>query len=61
MRLSQYSKKVGVTYPTAFRWWQNGDIKGSQLPSRTIVVPEGEEPKARKTEQIVKQLQENED
>ncbi len=46
MKLSQYAKKVGVTYRTAFRWWQNGDIKGYQLPSGTIVVTEGEEPQA---------------
>ncbi len=45
MKLSQYAKKVGVTYRTAF-WWQNGDIKGYQLPSGTIVVTEGEEPQA---------------
>ncbi len=44
MKLSQYAKRVGVTYRTAFRWWQNGDIKGYQLPSGTIVVTEGEEP-----------------
>src|SRR5215470_6551556 len=43
MKLSQYAKKVGVTYRTAFRWWQNGDLKGYQLPSGTIVVTEGEE------------------
>src|SRR6266446_7621818 len=45
MKLSQYAKKVGVTYRTAFRWWQNGDIKGYQLPSGTIVVSEEEEQK----------------
>jgi putative resolvase len=45
MKLSQYAKKVGVTYRTAFRWWQNGQIKGYQLPSGTIVVTEGEEAK----------------
>ena len=32
-----------MTYRTAFRWWQNGQIKGYQLPSGTIVVTEGEE------------------
>jgi len=52
MKLSQYAKKVGVTYRTAFRWWQNGDIKGYQLPSGTIVVTEGEEPKARPDGQV---------
>lgn len=43
MKLSQYAKKVGVTYRTAFRWWQNGQIKGYQLLSGTIVVTEREE------------------
>jgi predicted site-specific integrase-resolvase len=35
----------GVTYRTAFRCWQNGQIMGYQLPSGTIVVTEGEERK----------------
>jgi putative resolvase len=52
MKLSQYAKKVGVTYRTAFRWWQNGDIKGYQLPSGTIVVTEGEEPKVQPDGQV---------
>jgi predicted site-specific integrase-resolvase len=43
MKLSQYAKKMGVTYRTAFRWWQQGQIKGYQLPSGTIVVTEEEE------------------
>ena len=43
MKLSQYARSVGVTYRTAFRWWQNGQIKGYQLPSGTIVVTEAEE------------------
>jgi putative resolvase len=49
MKLSQYAKAVGVTYRTAFRWWQNGDIKGYQLPSGTIIVTEGENQNALKT------------
>ncbi len=53
MKLSQYAKKVGVTYRTAFRWWQNGDIKGYQLPSGTIVVTEGEERRESRTGQVV--------
>jgi putative resolvase len=52
MKLSQYAKKVGVTYRTAFRWWQNGDIKGYQLPSGTIVVTEGEAPQVRPDGQV---------
>lgn len=53
MKLSQYAKKVGVTYRTAFRWWQNGEIKGYQLPSGTIVVTEGEERQESRTGQVV--------
>ncbi len=52
MKLSQYAKKVGVTYRTAFRWWQTGQIKGYQLPSGTIVVTEGEERQESRIEQI---------
>jgi len=33
MKLSQYAKNLGVTYRTAFRWWQQGQIKGHQLPN----------------------------
>jgi len=43
MKLSEYAKKYGITYRTAFRWWQNGQIKGFQKPSGTIIVTEGEE------------------
>jgi putative resolvase len=43
MKLSAYAKKYGITYRTAFRWWQNGHIKGFQKPSGTIIVTEGEE------------------
>src|SRR5260370_7505186 len=43
MKLSEYAKKYGMTYRTAFRWWQQGQIKGFQKPSGTIIVTEGEE------------------
>ncbi len=43
MKLSEYAKKYGITYRTAFRWWQQGQIKGFQKPSGTIIVTEGEE------------------
>jgi putative resolvase len=42
MKLSQYAKKVGVTYRTAFQWWKDGQIKGYQMPSGTIVITEEE-------------------
>jgi putative resolvase len=44
---------VDVTYRTAIRWWQNGHIKGYQLPSATIVVTEGEAHKASKPDELV--------
>ena len=53
MKLSQYARSVGVTYRTAFRWWQNGHIKGYQLPSGTIVVTEVDERSESKPEGLV--------
>jgi putative resolvase len=53
MKLSQYARSVGVTYRTAFRWWQNGQIKGYQLPSGTIVVTEGEDQGASQSDGLV--------
>ena len=38
MKLSQYAKQQGISYRTAFRWWQAGQIKGYQAPSGTIIV-----------------------
>ncbi|GHO49934.1 IS607 family transposase [Ktedonospora formicarum] len=43
MKLSQYAKQQGISYRTAFRWWQAGQIKGYQAPSGTIIVA-AEEP-----------------
>jgi len=42
MKLSQYAKKVGVTYRTAWRWYQLGKINGYQMPSGTIIITEEE-------------------
>ncbi|GHO51767.1 IS607 family transposase [Ktedonobacter robiniae] len=38
MKLSQYAKEQGISYRTAFRWWQAGQIKGYQAPSGTIII-----------------------
>jgi predicted site-specific integrase-resolvase len=38
MRLSQYAKKMGVTYRTAFRWFQAGKLDAYQLDTGTIIV-----------------------
>ncbi len=37
MKLSQYAKKAGVSYRTAFRWWKAGQLKGYQTASKTII------------------------
>jgi putative resolvase len=41
MRLSQYAKQQGISYSTALRWWRQGNIRGYQAPTGTIIV-EGE-------------------
>jgi len=38
MKLSEYAKKVGITYKTAHRHWKQGLLKGYQLSTGTIVV-----------------------
>ncbi len=53
MKLSQYAKKVGVTYRTAFQWWKDGQIKGYQMPSGTIVIIEEEEAHESRPERVV--------
>lgn len=41
MKLSQYAKKVGVTYRTAWEMYKRGDIpKAYALKSGTIIVPD---------------------
>ncbi|NEP56868.1 MAG: IS607 family transposase [Symploca sp. SIO2G7] len=42
MKLSEYAKKVGVSYRTAWRWWKQGTLRGYQLPSGTIIIIEEE-------------------
>lgn len=52
MKLSQYAKQQGISYRTAFRWWQAGQIKGYQAPSGTIIVTEGEKPAIPSSENV---------
>ncbi len=40
MKLSQYAKKAGISYRTAFRWWKAGELKGYQTASKTIIITE---------------------
>ncbi len=43
MKLSQYAKKLGINYRTAWNWFKSGKIKGYQTESGTIIVTEEEE------------------
>ncbi len=40
MRLSQYAKRMGVSYKTAFRWWKAGKLDAYQLDTGTVIVRE---------------------
>jgi putative resolvase len=40
MKLSAYAKQVGVTYKTAYQWWQAGQLDAYQRPTGTIIVRE---------------------
>lgn len=42
MKLSDYAKKLGISYKTAWRLYKQGHIKGYQLPTGTIIVEEKE-------------------
>lgn len=46
MKLSQYAKKVGVTYKTAWRWYKAGNLDAYQTPTGMIIVrdPHTEKP-----------------
>src|SRR5215467_6668942 len=40
MKLSQYAKRAGVTYKTAWRWWKQGQLDAYQTPTGTVIVGE---------------------
>ena len=40
MKLSQYAKHAGVTYTTAWRWWNQGQLDAYQTPNGTVIVRE---------------------
>ena len=40
MKLSQYAKRAGVTYKTAWRWWKQSQLDASQTPTGTVIVRE---------------------
>ncbi len=38
MNLSEYARKMGVRYETAWQWYKAGTIKGQQMPTGTIII-----------------------
>ncbi len=44
MKLSDYAKKVGVSYKTAHRWWKAGQLNGYQIPSTGTIIIESDNP-----------------
>jgi predicted site-specific integrase-resolvase len=45
MKLSQYAKKVGVSYKTAYRWYRAGTLDAYQTPTGIIIVREKQDEK----------------
>lgn len=42
MKLSDYAKKLGISYTTAWRLWKQGKLDAYQLPTGTVIVRETE-------------------
>ncbi|MBO0860338.1 MAG: IS607 family transposase [Chloracidobacterium sp.] len=38
MKLSEYAKRKGVSYRTAWRWFRSGILNAEQMPTGTIIV-----------------------
>ena len=38
MKLSAYARHLGISYQTAWRMWQRGELPARQLPSGTVIV-----------------------
>ena len=43
MKLSDYAKKMGVRYETAWHWYCDSKIQDRRVGSRTIIIKESEE------------------
>ncbi|MEC4892797.1 MAG: IS607 family transposase [Oscillatoria sp. PMC 1051.18] len=48
MKLSDYAKKAGISYRTAWRWWKQGILTGYQSPTGTIIILDEENSKSDK-------------
>ncbi len=51
MKLSEYAKKLGVSYHTVWRLWKQGKLDAYQLPTGTVIIrKQGEEPQRSQVE-----------
>ena len=53
MKLSEYAKQQGVCYETAWRWFQDGKIKGHRVGAHTIMIDEGLEEAVSSVQKVV--------
>lgn len=42
MKISDYAKKLGISYKTVWRWFKDGKIKGYKMPSGTVIITEND-------------------
>ena len=52
MKLSEYAKKLGISYTTAWRMWKKGELNAYQLPTGTIIIKEDDKPLTKKIETV---------
>ena len=53
MKLSAYAKQEGISYQTAWRMWQRGELPAHQLPSGTVIVDVPSTPQAVRPQKVV--------
>src|SRR5215470_14565513 len=52
MKLSAYAKQQGISYQTAWRMWQRGELPAHQLPSGTVIVEVPPPPQAVRPQKV---------
>ena len=52
MKLSVYAKQQGISYQTAWRVWQRGELPAHQLPSGTVIVDVPAAPQAIRPQKV---------
>ncbi len=52
MKLSAYAKQQGISYQTAWRMWQRGELPAHQLPSGTVIVDVPPTPEAVRPQKV---------